>query len=669
MTNKTIIEIDIDEEIANKKIRGLGNRIKREGGDASSSFEANINRSISSLGSLATKAAFASVAVAGVFTGLIGRKAFNAFSSLETIETKFITLLGSVEAAQKQVKQLVDFAARTPFQLDGLANATAKLLAFGVSQDQIISRLKVLGDVAAGSGSDIRNIALIFGQIRAAGRLTGERLLQLEERAIPVVRVLAETLGVAESEIRKLVFAGKIGFGDVEKALVRLTSEGGLFFGATIRQSQTLEGLSSTLKDNIFATFADLGKSFGGLFRGILNTLINLFQNLTQVVRSNADSIAAFSQETLSFLTSIVKFSVNAVGGLINIFTELTKQGTVVRSLASGAFDLFSILLRGADIVAGTLVNSFSAFFNFVLLGFNSLREVVFTIFDTLNSAAQSLGVNLGFDEAIQNQLNAAKENTQIFAELVKEDLTSAFSLDGTEVSFAERIKESLASIRSAAINEETGKSLFDELFSPFSQENTDIAADSFGNFADNISNKAAETAEQMKKFGAQIQKTLEDGIGRSAANAFAAFGGAIATGQNALSAFGTALVQSFGQVLVQLGNAYLALGVTKTVAKDPSGPALIKSGAALAVLGGLLSSVGGTAVRGGGATNPAGIDSTATTPTSDFNTDQDLRDQGPNVSVVVQGDILDNGEDTARRIATLLSDSFDSQGLVVRGR
>ncbi len=91
------------------------------------------------------------------------------------------------------MSDLQQFAATTPFQLPGLANAASQLLSFGFAQEEVIDRLKVLGDIAAGSGSDIKEITLIFGQVAAAGKLTGERLLQLQERAIPIGPAIAET--------------------------------------------------------------------------------------------------------------------------------------------------------------------------------------------------------------------------------------------------------------------------------------------------------------------------------------------------------------------------------------------------------------------------------------------------------------------------------------------
>ena len=100
-------------------------------------------------------------------------------AKLEQIETRFQVLTGSADEARKVIKDLTEFTAKTPFRLEGVADSAAQLLSFGFQTEEIVDRLQVLGDIAAGSGSALQEIALIFGQVSAAGKLTGERLLQL----------------------------------------------------------------------------------------------------------------------------------------------------------------------------------------------------------------------------------------------------------------------------------------------------------------------------------------------------------------------------------------------------------------------------------------------------------------------------------------------------------
>jgi tape measure domain-containing protein len=177
----------------------------------------------------------------------------------EDLETQLISFTGSAEAAAEQVQRLADFSATTPFRLDELTKANRTLLAFGSSTEESLEQLRQLGEVSAATGEDIGELSRIFGQIQAEGKLTSERFNQLVERGVNIGPTLAKSLGVAESSLKDLRAEGKITSDDVAKAFETMTSEGGVFFGATERQSKTLSGSISTLEDNVDTLAARIG--------------------------------------------------------------------------------------------------------------------------------------------------------------------------------------------------------------------------------------------------------------------------------------------------------------------------------------------------------------------------------------------------------------------------
>lgn len=261
-----------------------------------------LNKINNSLDSFVVKAGAAAAALATAFAI---KGAFDAAKEVERLETQLGILLKSTTAASNQLKELQKFAATTPFQLVGIAEATTQLLAFGFEQETIIENLKVLGDVAAGSGSDLKEVALIFGQVAAAGKLTGERLLQFQERAIPIGAALAKSLGVAESSVKDLVSEGKVGFKEFEEAFKSLSAEGGLFAGATEKLSKTVGGVLSTLSDNFFNLQAVIGKTFSPLIIVGANNLIKIIQQLTLTV---AESSLIITKSFISVTRQLSEF-------------------------------------------------------------------------------------------------------------------------------------------------------------------------------------------------------------------------------------------------------------------------------------------------------------------------------------------------------------------------
>ena len=218
------------------------------------------------------------------FAGLGGAIALAAgqAAKFETIETQFVTLTGSAKEAQKTIKELSDFAAKTPFQFEQIAQAAKQLISFRITGDELRPTLKAIGDVAAATGAQFGDLTLIFGQVRAAGKLTGERLLQLEERAVPIGPALAKTMGVAESAIRDLVSKGEVDFKTFQKAFASLSQEGGLAFEGMEKRSQTLEGQLSTLADNFQLLTVAVGKDFLPALKTLAGTMTNFLNFLRE---------------------------------------------------------------------------------------------------------------------------------------------------------------------------------------------------------------------------------------------------------------------------------------------------------------------------------------------------------------------------------------------------
>ena len=188
----------------------------------------------------------AAASAAGGFAML----AIKAAADAEQTKVAFETMLGSAEKADEFIRDLVSFAAKTPFTLKGLEQSAKQLLAYGFAQNEVLPNLKALGDIAAGVGMDkLPQLTLAFGQVKAATRLTGMELRQFTEAGVPLLQALADQLGKTPAAIQEMVSAGQIGFPMVQKALQDMTGEGGKFADLMEKQSKTLGGMWSNLSD------------------------------------------------------------------------------------------------------------------------------------------------------------------------------------------------------------------------------------------------------------------------------------------------------------------------------------------------------------------------------------------------------------------------------------
>lgn len=189
--------------------------------------------------------AFVAAATATVTFGV------KSAASFEQTRIGLENMLGSANKARVLLKQISQFAAETPFEFPELAEATRQLVAFGFSAEDAFDTMKQLGDVSAAVGAPINDLAYLMGTLRAQGRAFTIDIRQFAMRGIPIYEYLAKVLNTNTEEITKMIEAGKIGFPEVQKAFQAMTAEGGAFHDTMSKQSQSLSGLWSTLKDNI----------------------------------------------------------------------------------------------------------------------------------------------------------------------------------------------------------------------------------------------------------------------------------------------------------------------------------------------------------------------------------------------------------------------------------
>lgn len=247
---------------AGKSLVGLGDSARqsqaglRSLGDEAEATEGRMTRLTQSAGSAI--AALVGIGSLGAGLGL----GIKLAAELEQTEIAFKTMLGSAAAAKKMLTEIRTFAAATPFQIPELASAAKVLLAYQIPAEDILTTLRQLGDVASATGSNLGELTLSYGKAATQGKLLAQDIREFTGRGVPLIKLLADQFGVAESEVMGLVSAGKVGFRELQIAIQTATSEGGIFYQSTAQQSQTLAGLWSTLKDSINSVLMAFGDAF-----------------------------------------------------------------------------------------------------------------------------------------------------------------------------------------------------------------------------------------------------------------------------------------------------------------------------------------------------------------------------------------------------------------------
>lgn len=276
------------------KIDGIGKAVSRSGITAKSTLEDVTNAGNvldGTLGNVAKTAA--SIGMAFTAQSLI-RQIINIRGEFQQLEVAFETMLGSEEKAVQLMDQLVDTAAKTPFDLQGIADGARRLLAYGENVENINDDLIRLGNIAAGLSQPLGDIVYLYGTTMTQGRLYTQDLNQFTGRGIPMIRELAQILGVAENKVRELVEEGKVGFPEVQKVIQNLTNEGGMFYNLMEEQSKTITGQISNIQDALSSMFNTIGNQSEGVINDSLDVVSSLIENYEQVGRVLMGLVATY---------------------------------------------------------------------------------------------------------------------------------------------------------------------------------------------------------------------------------------------------------------------------------------------------------------------------------------------------------------------------------------
>jgi len=306
---------------------------------------------------------------------LVGKNALQTSAQFESLEMSFGTMLRSMENGKTLMKDLQNYNLATSFQFEEVAGAGKSLLAFGFAQQQIIPQMKMIGDVSAGLGINIGELADLYGKAKVQGRLFQDDINQLQGRGIPIVEELRKQFKGANVDIRKMTEDGKIGFGNLEKAFASLTSEGGQFYNMTANQSTTLGGLYSNLQDSVTMNLRTIGDS-------IVKNL-DLKTVIPQASKYLTDLAEGFSKLSPEAQKAIV-----IIGGLAIVLPPLLAlAGTVLPMIKGG----FLALISPAGLAATALVAAAAL----IITNWDKVSDSIYRAKNNLRNGMLGIGLTI----------------------------------------------------------------------------------------------------------------------------------------------------------------------------------------------------------------------------------------------------------------------------------
>lgn len=306
----------------------------------------------------------------------LGGIAIKTAGDMESINAQFAVMLGNEEKASKLIADLTEFAKVTPFQLSDLSEGAKMLLQYGVSADRILPSLQMLGDVAGDSSERFKALSYAFGQIRAANKANMQDIRQMINAGFNPLNVIAQKTGETYSDLESRVSDGAVSFEEISDAFKTVTSEGGTFFKNMIKQSETLNGLMSTLKDAFVLELAEGANK-------VLPDIKNLIKRLTEMINT---VLGGLVEQVTSVLVPVFNILANLLTPAINILTSIL--GIIITI----AKFIASILNQSVMPLIDSLINMLLPVLEDIN---NALKPLLNTLTPLLNLMVRSMGIFL----------------------------------------------------------------------------------------------------------------------------------------------------------------------------------------------------------------------------------------------------------------------------------
>lgn len=271
-------------------------------------------------------------------------------SEIEQLQTSFEVMTGSAEKAKEIIKELQEIGAKTPFEVKDLAKTTNLLMNFGFTAEDAIDSMMMLGDIAQGDAEKMNAISVAYARMVSSQKVTLEDINIMIDRGFNPLQIIVENTGESMKSLYDRISKGTMSVEEITQAMKQATSEGGKYFQSMEKQSRTLNGQISTLKDN-FSMFAgvlaeDTTNAISSEFLPAINETIQAMQE-------------AFSEEGFEGLATAF------ADGFTNILMMLVEKAPefinvavlIIQSLITGFQENQEVILNSAFQIINLLIN------------------------------------------------------------------------------------------------------------------------------------------------------------------------------------------------------------------------------------------------------------------------------------------------------------------------
>lgn len=306
---------------------------------------AGIGSFIGKLGLIGAAIGVVTVALSAAFA--LGNKSIEKAMQYGSIVKSFEVLTGSAQSGQQLAGALSQVSQDTILG-DGIFKNAQTMMGFGINQNEVISNIKMLGDVSMGSQEKLDALTLAYSQVQAAGKLTGQDLLQFINAGFNPLNEIAKKTGLSIGVLKEKMEKGAISAQMITEAFKSATGAGGLYNGMLEKIAETPAGKLAKLQGQWEAFQVKLGMAL---------------MPLAEMAMDFVEPLITLAEKVLPVISTIVNAIVAPIRFLADETAKWAEKSELVRDVLKAieiSFKLFDVFLKGMSV-------TFEAFYNTII--------------------------------------------------------------------------------------------------------------------------------------------------------------------------------------------------------------------------------------------------------------------------------------------------------------
>jgi chromosome segregation ATPase len=279
-----------------------------------------------------------------------GEEALNAAGTVQSVTIGLTSLTGSAQQADDIIEQIKDLAATEPFAFPEIAPTIQKMVAMGVSAEQVGVTMQAVANSSAATGNAFSGVANMLDRMSLSGTANARSMAALGISTADLGAAMGVTADEAAAAFKAL---------DQEDRITALDTALSKFSGDAIAQAQGISGEWQIFQNN----FEEVMVGVGNALAPVVGDILSFGDTVAKAVASAAEAFSGFSgpvQDTIAAVGLLAAAVVPATAALSALgLAVIGLQGIIpaVTGLMS-AFNLANNTATAAATAAGGAITT-----------------------------------------------------------------------------------------------------------------------------------------------------------------------------------------------------------------------------------------------------------------------------------------------------------------------